>query len=802
MRISIETQPIGPLHVIPTLPDARLAVLEGLNGIGKSLAIRLLQACTGQLPYQSDSAAWRSLCKGLGPFRVSVSNLVDGHEITWVGDSRSWQRDTDRPGPNLYFERIQIDGEAKSLDEARALLVVHRVAGDEDILSTFAQQAQINAATVGRWAAQTSAQNQTPLAGLETAIDDTISQLGEWTLPRLRQVLDADNDARSRLTAARTKAVETQARLKSLRRALEVYEQLHDLRERAPGVEQQLVDVDQEINNVSQKRDRILSQVAEISAKVVIAEPRKQDLHNAQRTLTRNRNKLSQELATASAAAQPLGVRPEEPEIERVISEAQSERDMLTAQLAEMDASPVVRDVLGGITATLASAEERGLGDQVAVDDSETGIQLTIMQTRRGMSARRRFLEEQVPAPEMQTLAEKIGRLKRVISDANDVLTRLGSVRRYERLVSANEARAADALAATNPGAADALRQLESDRKGCDDELMQLAARRAALGQQLGSVASGTTVAALEAQLREALTDAAVDEATLNAEFSLAENVNSVAQADLRDRQESVSLVRRELGRAETEIRAVTATISEAHDLSWLRATLGPGQIPRETEDMGAQVHSLDEIRRRLAAVLERLGAFRVQLAAVEEALQSISKVLRKQPPDASLYVPELQRWLGSAFSQWFNDERVRSELLPAATSAISVDVSKAEVSWSEGSQSRSRPLEAFSSGEQAFAYTRARLAVLDDEEPRPANRLIVLDEFGSFIAHDRLSGLLAYLSDRSVEHEGDQMLVILPLSQDYTSQAANAVGEEAERLRRWALDIATRGYLVRALPT
>jgi len=141
----------------------------------------------------------------------------------------------------------------------------------------------------------------------------------------------------------------------------------------------------------------------------------------------------------------------------------------------------------------------------------------------------------------------------------------------------------------------------------------------------------------------------------------------------------------------------------------------------------------------------------------------------------------------------------VRQELLPNAIGEIAVDVERREVTWTERDATRSRPLDAFSSGEQAFAYTRARLAVLD-EQAKPLNRLIALDEFGAFIAHDRLAGLLAYLRDRTRDHPEDQVVVILPLSRDYTQLASNALASEADAFGKLAEEIATRSYAVRLL--
>src|SRR4051794_3826346 len=109
MQIHIDTDPPGPLKVLDELPDEPLTVLEGLNGIGKTLAIRVLQLCTGTFPYASrDSPAWKSLCEGLGEFTITVSGLKGQfHEIRWTGHSHDWGEPTTAPD---YFRSVTIDG--------------------------------------------------------------------------------------------------------------------------------------------------------------------------------------------------------------------------------------------------------------------------------------------------------------------------------------------------------------------------------------------------------------------------------------------------------------------------------------------------------------------------------------------------------------------------------------------------------------------------------------------------------------------------------------------------------------------
>jgi len=55
------------------------------------------------------------------------------------------------------------------------------------------------------------------------------------------------------------------------------------------------------------------------------------------------------------------------------------------------------------------------------------------------------------------------------------------------------------------------------------------------------------------------------------------------------------------------------------------------------------------------------------------------------------------------------------------------------------------RSMEAFSSGERAFAFTQARIA--DLEPSSKPNRLLILDEFGAYVSADRLPDLASFLA-------------------------------------------------------
>jgi uncharacterized coiled-coil DUF342 family protein len=801
MHLRIDAHPLGPLRVLSELPDARLAMLEGLNGIGKTLAVRLLQLCAGTMPYRPDSPAWASLCNGLGEFTVTVSELNGANEIVWKADSRPWS-DID---PELItsvsvlpFQLITIDGSPRSIDDVRRLLAVHRIAGDEGIIETLAQQADAAADTVARWARRVAAPEHGPLADLEAATQKAFLILGEWTLDRYRELRVMDRNAKRQLEESSRIADSAEARRQELQAATDLRQRLQELRERAPGLEQQLEEVDQRISAIQEEREGLERGVTRLAASVVRAEPAVRELDNARRTLKRNQENLRGALMSASGAALPLKIAAEEAAVSTLITQTEIRVAELMDRQTSLDAAPAMRNLLDQLSGELSGAEDRGLGGQIAVDDPESELELTVSQTRGGMLTRRAFLEGQPPPPESRDVAEELKEAKLTLARARDLWNTLGEAERLEQRVAANERRIDAALTLLQPGAVSELRTLENQRRALDEELLRLAAQRAALHQQLGAVAEGATEPALSAQLQDALQRAGVTLAQLDQAFRDTEEAATTSQQKLRDAQHGVALSRRDVTRAEAEIRRAITTLLESPQWEWLRVAMPNGSaLPGEAGTTEQRLEVLDRLRQILDGVLERLGGHREQLGGVESALRGVGRRIRGDDLRTVEYVAELQEWLGNRFSSWFNNPRIRQELLPKATSPITVHLQSRQVGWVEGTKKRSRPLEAFSSGDQAFTYTRARLAVLDDEEPRPPNRLIVLDEFGAFIAHERLNVLLAYLRERAGEHGEDQVLVVLPLGRDYARMAETSVGDEAARLQQLADEVEARSYAV-----
>src|SRR5712692_7085533 len=94
MRFTFSAAPTGGVRLIGEIPDFPLCRLEGRNGIGKTLAIHLLELAAGGQPYAGAASAWRSLREHLGPVDIVVSGLRSTQlELRIHLSSESWPAD-------------------------------------------------------------------------------------------------------------------------------------------------------------------------------------------------------------------------------------------------------------------------------------------------------------------------------------------------------------------------------------------------------------------------------------------------------------------------------------------------------------------------------------------------------------------------------------------------------------------------------------------------------------------------------------------------------------------------------------
>src|ERR1700722_14057429 len=75
LEVRVVSEASGGLKIIEYIPPTRPCRLEGRNGIGKSVLIRLLVLISGVQPYPGQAALWQSLRSLVGRTKITVDGL-------------------------------------------------------------------------------------------------------------------------------------------------------------------------------------------------------------------------------------------------------------------------------------------------------------------------------------------------------------------------------------------------------------------------------------------------------------------------------------------------------------------------------------------------------------------------------------------------------------------------------------------------------------------------------------------------------------------------------------------------------
>ena len=149
---------------------------------------------------------------------------------------------------------------------------------------------------------------------------------------------------------------------------------------------------------------------------------------------------------------------------------------------------------------------------------------------------------------------------------------------------------------------------------------------------------------------------------------------------------------------------------------------------------------------------------------------------------------------LGNDFRERLDNPAIRKALF-GGNELRRLDLRTRTLVWHDDSGVVQRPLEAFSTGEQAFAFTQARILGLE-ELPADQDRLLVLDEFGAFVAADRLAELASFLAADDVQKRASQVLVILPLQANYEAERDETTGWLRDRYDDRLRQLNESGYI------
>jgi hypothetical protein len=791
----IEIDLLGPanLRAVPKISVERAALLAGFNGVGKSMSMRLLELCSGGQPWQNQPAAWESLRAALTGGRVRLSGIDGADEIIWDLRPKVWPEISDDPGrgpllPSDDWFEITIDGKQANLASVASIIEVRRVSGDATLSQTVAMEIRHLADRFQL--AQDVARSATVVAAtdlMESAARDIRVATGtalEVAVRRRDEALQTLQDLQAKLSAA------TERRALS-DKATSTAGRLAELAEALPGLDAAISELDGQVKTKASEYETLRGRLRTAEAAAARFESARRDIENARRLAETHRTSLQQANRQLAEGLARLEIDSTQPDVQRRLNQRARAQQQLLEELRArrhaIDATPLLDQTLRELVEVLQRARARGIGSAqvlvVRVDEGRPEEALTFDRLRDGVLERRRALAES-PASGTTELDGEIRRAEATSKQISATRAWFDESQRLPPLVERAEERIRNALSGAPDAGSLSVLRLETDK--VEQDLTELSQQRAFLAGRRLALADGSTPEDLEAQLDVILSRLGVESAD-----QLDEGHHQL-DVEVAQTQSAYASAVEVVERCAEELRAAELAYQIA------RRKVAADRVAASAR--GASETQMMDVADRAEARAIELQELPNHLLAVQAALARVSDyVLGRSGRDAGGMQEAVEFWLNARVSRWFRGDTVRKALFPSAA-RVDVDLSRREVKWYDATSGvvHELPFEAFSSGQQAFAYTKARLEELGSSQS--LNRLIALDEFGAFIARDLMDDLRSMLAERRYSHPSDRVLLILPVTENPREQAKVSSQLARERYLSRAAQLESAQYFVEEL--
>lgn len=761
------------VSVIREIPDEQLCRIEGRNGIGKTLAVHLLELCTGQQPYAARSDAWRTLCEYLGPTTITVGGLRgpegddDFHNLRFVFD---WRPRADDPLPieirRGLFDEITLDGDdIKDMDDVRRWLTVVRIAGDETLTETIAGLVAHDRELL-RTASRVALDRGRYVDGLLDALLVSFPRAPADAMFAVSRELRDLSAARADLVADRESQSKAVGRYEAVQHA---HAAVAQVTADAETLDTEIESLKEQLETARKRREAAEEELAEARTQQRLSEDAKKQLASAQRSFTRRLRGLERADDAIAKAAGRLGIGNDESAMRAALERLAAERAELAADRADLSDLFALRDLLDRMVQALAPAAAGGLRARTIATVSEQAI--TAGQLLDAVRVRRDRLTADAPA--VEEVDEKLAKLGERESELRALEEAFaGRAEKRDKLVEAEKA--LEKLGGPDGPADDLVAEKAAAQAAAQRVEIEVGSALGAAQQQRARLGGGLSLQDLEADLQRRLSEAdttdAFDDDLRKARAMLVALDDRLDTADAR-RDELVG----QAAELDRELTDQTHRLHAEERHSRLRDVLGDraprvGDAGEDIARFWVAVHAAQD------RAAQRVQGSRGHLDAVSRSMSELVDVIRDKA-EASPELDPIRRLYQGRLQERFDHEEILKALFDGGT-LTRVDLATREIRWkTQDDEPRVRPFEAFSSGERAFAYVQARLGSLS--HVASLNRVVVVDEFGAFLSRDRLIRLQQVVQrqlDQDVVH---QAIVVLPLGT--VSESTN--GEDGAEL-------------------
>ena len=793
MHVEIDADCRRGLRIIEEIPDLRPCKIEGYNGIGKTSAIRLLQLCTGEQPFAGNNAAWRSFASQLVRAKVRITGLREVNSIEWILKPGEWPKEEAVPlGDEIGT--ILIDGRRASIRDVKPLLGIHRLNTTETPVKILSEQAAAAGAALEGWY---FARGERRGTALDNAFSVVLKRITNCPPGAVRLAREVVNEARTAAGDIAERTARVRNRVQVLSRAVDVADQLDTVRGSSPQMQNKLHELEEQLIAVDARRASLNRDIEGAQLQKHLSEQAENDLEKLEKLVTRYDNAFRRTITQLERAAAAANVEPSRESVIQTSLSVEEELNVLVDRQPIVSRGPQLYAVLNDLVHRLEGAISANLGDSVLIDEDTNHRAWTIADLHTLFVSQRDRIAEHGQAADAEQLERKIAAARMRLDALAIVNDLIDSASQAETRLKNAEQRLVMATDELPGSSSDQLNELLRQRNELDREGRDLQSRIDRLRAELELLGGGHTEEALAAELDRLCLEMDVDPSRVHGFLERERiNLNSLSQEEASAQAREAAAVRQ----MDERIAAVEETarmLTSANDFEWLRRAV---PVVTELQDLDidgklAQLEILESLlsdEREVASTT--ISAVRSIGAAMDELATRLRNQVASNGKRPQAWTLPVGQWLAKVARQWLDDDIVRSALFNGGEN-VRLNTDQLTISWTLDGEYFERPLEVFSSGEQAFAFTRARVAQLERDLDRPANRLIALDEFGAFLDVDRFAGLSDYLIQRQLRIPEDHILVILPWAVSRRDASA-----DLDKTTRRDAELARRGYFAEAL--
>lgn len=747
MRCEFIANPRGGIRVIPEFEVDRLCLLEGSNGIGKTLAVHLLELATGKQPYVAAPAAWKSLKEGLGNLRIRISQLRNGDIFEIELTPSTWP---DNPAKGeIELGHAWYNGQPVDTQRISSILHVTRIAGDEDIINQFQRVITVDAAVVGQ-----------QLKYLETFTNRVIDKCNEL-LQDIRSQSRSDLEkliTRQRLAEERL-AADAQAHeqrndiIQALDQLSRKQDALQKLQQRGPDIESQLADIEAELDMLQPKIDQLKAQYAQHLPDAQREETLLAEIERLRSRQTRQTEQLQETATKLNNTLAELRLSDVD-SIGEVIQQTTAQIDELAQNRELLVATPSLITLIRELRMKLETVRGSNLDMKVVATIGKKAVQTR--ELRDGLAQR----EQELTKTEQQTFLENIdsniqslqAHLRSLINAAGLQKDLQQKRRKLDEIENSLRMKMAEL---------DTNRDARYQRIA--EELGRLGKNQLELSERRGTLRSLRSILMEQGSINELMDEIAsirnnLPETTGTFEeeqmkLATCRNRLQEARVELEQANEALAVFERRL-------QDTLTLLNQSPDYAWLRATVAD-QLPTMNDDHNVVLERLE----RLEQAIWKFEKLPTTLSNRTGRLKSALELLAQNNTNEGLnnYLPALIDYYQHQFGALLADTNIRHVLFDNGTFER-LDLRQQVVVWKDANgESCRRPLEAFSSGERAFAHVLG--SILQQRQITAKNHLLVLDEFGAFIEADRIERLERFLHDEVLQTNPESsVIIILPL--------------------------------------